>query len=141
MHYASPKARKRALRQRIRRLLGDLDAVAADHHAEQLAVSRLLEPLQRNRVAQGRVGNLRRKGINDASGAQLRVQHFLPKRHRPQTRRRRIIEFRPGQVFGFERRIALDEQPAKQLFMRVRADLHDAIRSVTRKDRRPTGHR
>ncbi len=101
-----------------------LDAVAADHLADELGMPRLLEALQVDRLAQHGIVDGMGEFLDDGAGAQLRVQHLLPERHRAQPLQRRVVELGPGQLRRHVVLIGRLEMPAEQLLVRLGADLH-----------------
>ena len=61
---------------------GRVDAVALDHHAEEIGVARLLEALQRHRVLHHRIVDGLGEGLDDGAGALFRYA-ALPARTAP----------------------------------------------------------
>jgi hypothetical protein len=98
--------------QGLQRRLGDIDAVALDHHLQQPGMARLLQALQRDRLMHQRIVNGLGKGVDDRAGPPLGMEHLLPEGHRSQPLQRRPLQLRPGQPVGLVQLVAGDELPA-----------------------------
>jgi len=114
-------------RQRIERVFLHVDTVALDHHADEIGVARLLETLQCDRFLQHRIFDGLGELLDDQTGAQLGVQHLLPKWHCAQTAERGLVELGPRQFVGFVVLVRRLEMLTEEIAMRGTAEL-DGLR-------------